>query len=306
MPHVMHLTVIDSGNNPVFGKAQLRHVFPQATPTYIRAPHERATDGSIINKAPATTTHLILRALDRINKQDIARLPALRYVGICSNGWWDYYFDIQALQARDICVTHVPSAPLNAVAEATLAALLDIWRGNADGLRAIPGREIKCARVGVLGFGKVGQQVAATLEALGASVSTVTRKTRTGVHVLGSQKALENLDVLVVAVPRRAGKDLMNGILRHCPPQVAIINLTGSEIIDSGRLCNFLTRNPRAHYVHLTYPDTQLKKILPARNSTFYPPFFSTYTIEALTAIADMALSNLRVFLKGASKNRVA
>jgi len=302
----MHLSVIDSRKTPIFKKAKLRQLFPDATLTYIRAPHERAIDGSIISKAPSTTTHLILRALDRINRKDLTRLPELRYVGICSNGWWDYYFDTQALRTRNICVTHVPSASLNAVAEATLAALLNIWRGNPEELRATPGQEIKNAHVGVLGFGTVGHKVAATLEALGAAVFSVTRKTKAGFHLLSPRKTLEQLDALIVALPRRAGKDPMNNFLQRCPSSVAILNLSGSEIVDPRRLRDFLKQNPRAHYAHLTYSETQLKNMLPSRNSIFYPPFFSIYTVQALTVIAETTLSNLRSFLGATPTNRVA
>lgn len=301
----MHLTVLDSRRCPVFAEAPLRSSFPRAALTYISAPRERAIDGSIIRKTPSTTTHLILRALDRINHEDVARLPALRYVGICSNGWWDHYFDIEILRARNICVTNIPSASLNAAAEATLAALLDIWRGNPEELPARPGREIQNSRVGVLGFGQLGREVAATLEALGASVFPVSRKTRKGLHLISSERALKRLDALIVAIPRGAGKDAMSTLLQRCPRSVAIVNLSGSEIIDPEKLRDFLIENSHAHYAHLTFPDAGLKKILPRKRSNFYPPFFSIYTDETLTAIARTALSNLRSFLKTTPKNRV-
>lgn len=109
--------------------------------------------------------------------------PGLRFVGICRNALTQA--DLEAASERGIPVVHTPGRNTNAVAELTVALMLALargivrahtlvagagWRDPALGYRALRGREVAGATVGVVGFGQIGRAVTTKALALGASV----------------------------------------------------------------------------------------------------------------------------------------
>src|SRR5262249_14976252 len=114
-----------------------------------------------------------------IGRREFDRLPALRVVATASIGY--DHVDIETAAARGVWVCHVPDYCIDEVADHTLALLLGVWRGvvfldrdvRAGGwgrLGAGPLRPLRGARVGVVGFGRIGSAVAARLLALGCEV----------------------------------------------------------------------------------------------------------------------------------------
>jgi D-3-phosphoglycerate dehydrogenase len=109
--------------------------------------------------------------------------PCLRLVGVCRNAL--NQVDIESATAHGVAVTHAPGRNTNAVAEMTLGLMLSLarripqahafvaggeWRDPSAGYRLFRGREISGATVGVVGFGRIGREVARKCVALGARV----------------------------------------------------------------------------------------------------------------------------------------
>jgi len=109
--------------------------------------------------------------------------PGLRLVGVCRNAL--NQVDIESATAHGVAVTHAPGRNTNAVAEMTLGLMLSLarripqatalvtgggWNEPALGYRRFRGREIAGSTVGVVGFGRIGREVARNSLALGARV----------------------------------------------------------------------------------------------------------------------------------------
>lgn len=110
--------------------------------------------------------------------------PALKLAGICRNAL--NQVDLDSASRHGIPVVHAPGRNTNAVAEMVLALMLALarrvpqantlvsggaWRDPALGYRAFRGREIAGSRIGVVGFGQIGREVARKSVALGARVA---------------------------------------------------------------------------------------------------------------------------------------
>ena len=89
--------------------------------------------------------------------------------------------DVAAATRRGLWVTTTPGANTEAVADLTVALLLDALRHVSAGVEAVRrgewsarrGRELGALTVGLLGFGRIGQAVARRVLSFGASVVAV-------------------------------------------------------------------------------------------------------------------------------------
>ena len=117
----------------------------------------------IAGNGPVTAAHL-------------AQAPQLRVVA--RHGVGVDAVDLGAAAGRGVIVTNTPGANSDAVADHAIALLLAVLRGIVDGDRRVragdwavrQGRELGALRVGVLGFGRIGQGVARRLAGFSSEV----------------------------------------------------------------------------------------------------------------------------------------
>lgn len=109
---------------------------------------------------------------DTIDREVLDRAPGLRVVANCGVGVNN--IDLAACRERGIVVTNTPGVLTEATADATMALILDACRGVTAGDRAVRaglwrgwapteflGVRVTGATLGIVGFGRIGQAVAA-------------------------------------------------------------------------------------------------------------------------------------------------
>ncbi|MFP1603667.1 phosphoglycerate dehydrogenase [Microbacterium sp. 2216-1] len=119
------------------------------------------SDAWIAGTGPVTAEHL-------------AAAPRLKIIARYGVGYESV--DLVAAAARGIPVTNTPGANANAVADHAVGLMLAALRTIPDGDRRVRagdwsvrrGRELGAATVGIVGFGRIGQGVAARLRGFGA------------------------------------------------------------------------------------------------------------------------------------------
>lgn len=109
--------------------------------------------------------------------------PALRIVGVCRNGL--NLVDVPAATERGIPVIHTPARNAVAVAELAVALMLALarripeaqayvaagrWTEPAGPYIDLSGRELAGGAVGIVGFGRIGREVARRVRCFGARV----------------------------------------------------------------------------------------------------------------------------------------
>ena len=114
-----------------------------------------------------------------VTAADMDRMPGLRVIATCSVGY--DHIDVATAQARGIWVCNVPDYCIDEMADSTLALALALLRGvvaldrsvrdgawddHAAGVLA----PVVGTRIGVVGFGRIGQAVARRARALGMEV----------------------------------------------------------------------------------------------------------------------------------------
>ena len=127
---------------------------------------------------------IILTNKTLITEKVLAACPTVRYVGCLSTGY--NVVDLKAANARNVVVTNIPTYGTEAVAQHTMALLLEIASRvgmHADAVKE--GQWTKCQdfcfwnaplfelygkTMGIIGYGAIGQAVAKKAEAFGMEV----------------------------------------------------------------------------------------------------------------------------------------
>jgi D-3-phosphoglycerate dehydrogenase len=115
----------------------------------------------------------------RVTAEDLARLPALKIVASCSVGYDHVAYE--EAERRGVWVCNVPDYCVEEVADHSLALLLGLLRGIVELDRSVRAgawdwtaagdlRRIHGARLGVIGFGRIGRALAERASALGFDV----------------------------------------------------------------------------------------------------------------------------------------
>jgi D-3-phosphoglycerate dehydrogenase / 2-oxoglutarate reductase len=117
-----------------------------------------------------------------VGKEELSRLPGLKVVATCSVGY--DHLDLEAAAARGIWVCNVPDYCVEEMADSSLALLLSLLRGVVALDRSVraggwdhtvggPLPTFRGTRLAVIGFGRIGREVAKRALALGFEVWAV-------------------------------------------------------------------------------------------------------------------------------------
>ncbi|MBA2643027.1 MAG: C-terminal binding protein [Actinobacteria bacterium] len=120
-----------------------------------------------------------LVSFEPVTAGDLGRLPGLRVVAAPSVGF--DHVDLEAATRLGIWVCHVPDYCIEEMADHALALLLSLVRGVVELDRSVRSgawdskaagslRRVSDVRLGVIGFGRIGRELAARARALGMEV----------------------------------------------------------------------------------------------------------------------------------------
>ena len=190
----------------------------------------------------------------------IAALPRLRL--IVTTGPRNAAIDVAAAKARGITVSTTRSRKTT-TSELTLAMILHQMRGlgreaarfSAGGFQGAPGRDMADLRVGLIGLGTVGTQVATLARAFGAQVAawspnlTAARAAAGGVEFVPSLTDLaarsDVLSIHMVMSDRVAGL-VSAEALAALPPGALVVNTSRAGLLDRAALFAWLERDRSA------------------------------------------------------------
>lgn len=263
-----------------------------------------------------------------LNKDTIARLDRVKYIGIMATG--TNVVDLDAAHQRGITVTHVPSYSTMSVAQQAITLLLTItgrvehytdeirrgeWARKPDfcywNHEII---ELSGKTIGIVGFGHIGQAVANIAMSLGMKPLVLTSRPADSLPQ-GMTKA-QSIDALfatsdVVSLHCPLAEDTYHMVnaerLGVMKKTAIIINTARGALVDDAALARAL--NSRAIYaagldVISQEPPKSDNPLLSARNC-FITPHIGWASKEARTRLIATAASNLSNYLSGSPVNVV-
>jgi len=276
--------------------------------------HAKSAEALITNKAPIT-------------RETIQQLPQLRYIGVSATGY--NIVDAEAASEQEIVVTNVPNYGTAAVAQHAVSLLLELtnrvgsnngtvqqggWANNPDWCCwNYPIVELADKTLGIIGFGQIGQKLAAIAAAFGMKVIAhhkhPKRDAREGVSFVGLEQLFRESDVISLHCPltsENAGMiDKTN--LSLMKQSAFLINTARGGLVNEADLAEFLKDGKIAGAgldVLSQEPPPQDHPLVGIPNCIITP--HNAWAAKASRArLMALTVENLKAFLQGAPKNVV-
>jgi len=162
--------------------------------------------------------------------------------------------DLEAASRRDIIVTTTPIAPVQAVAEHTLALLLAVAKRiplYQERLRQgedapLPATLLAGKTAGIVGMGRIGSRVGELLDALGCRIAYFDPAVDAGRPSWSRKGSLEELaevaDIITLHAPAQPGNRPLIGreIISRCRRGVLLVNTARGSLLDEEALARGL------------------------------------------------------------------
>lgn len=253
---------------------------------------------------------LLSMVTDNVDAEVIAAGSELKVIANVAVGYNN--IDVAAARARGIVVTNTPGVLTDATADLTWALILGITRRIGEGERLVRsgrwtgwafdqllGTSLQGKQLGIVGYGRIGQAVAARAAAFGM---TVAYASRSAPNAMPLDRLLSTSDVLSLHVP-------LTPDTRHLIDQAALarmkrtaylINTSRGPVVDEKALAWALRSRLIAGAALDVYEhEPQIEPELLTLDNVLLAPHLGSATTETRTAMADLAARNALAVLAG-------
>lgn len=270
---------------------------------------------------------VVLTNKTQLNEATIMNAKKLQYIGVLATGF--NVVNIEAAKARNIPVCNIPTYGTTAVAQFTIALLLELchhvgahsqsvangeWeRSNDWCFWNYPLIELDKKTLGIIGFGRIGQNTAKVAKALGMKVIAYDLHQNQSGREVGDYVSLDTLfaqsDVISLHCPLLPETD---GIINReniakMKKGVIILNTSRGGLIVEEDMLEALRNNKIAGAaidVVSTEPIEHTNPLLRAPNCII-TPHIAWAPIESRQRLMDIAVNNLHSFISGIIVNNV-
>ncbi|MFD0932194.1 NAD(P)-dependent oxidoreductase [Psychroflexus salinarum] len=219
-----------------------------------------------------TIEGILVKSTTPLSKSIISELTSLKFIGNCDRN--TSHIDLDLANQKNIEVFHAEHAWSNSVAEFTIAHLLSCMRHLKDSNREMPlegdqsfnslkrsfsgGIEVKDKTLGIIGFGKVGQEVAKKGLALGMKVKFHDKRTKSAELELNFtdnqsikfslkssslDEVLSTSDVVSLHIPESENYIIGSKEIQKMKATAGIINTSHGKCLDEVSLVKSLDNN---------------------------------------------------------------
>lgn len=284
------------------------------------SPHDRALTPAELAAAAEGADALVTQLTDRIDDAFLAAHPRLRIVANVAVGHEN--LDAEAGARRGVWMTNTPGVLTEATANLTIALLLSAtrrlfegeslvrrggWQGFAPGL--LLGHDVAGKTLGLVGFGRIAQAVAARARAFGLHVCATSRTpiapslaAEHQVEALDLDTLLARADIVSLHAPLTpTTRHLVDAAaLRRMPRGSLLLNTARGPLVDEDALADALERGHlggAALDVHEHEPRVHPRLL--ARSDVVLLPHLGSATHETRAAMLHLALRNVAAVLAG-------
>ena len=270
-----------------------------------------------------------------ITEEVFEACPNLKYVGLFATGYNN--IDIEAATEHGVVVCNVPSYSTHSVAQHTFAFILDYFNRVSEYSKTVengdwvnyklfsyfylPIFEIKDMRIGIIGFGDIGQQVAKLSLAFGMKVSVYTRtpskvdafkiENNIGddIKYCRLEELLKESDIVTLHCPlNNDTSELINkDTLRLMKKTALLVNTSRGGVINEQDLADALNNGIIAHASVDVITDEPMREDCPlreAKNITI-TPHIAWAPKQTRERLLKIVAENLKAYIDGSPINQV-
>lgn len=288
--------------------------------------HHRSTPDQVVDRA--ADAEIILTNKVVISAEIMAALPKLRYIGVTATGV--NIVDLEAAQERDIVVTNIPGYSTDSVAQLTFALLLEMvqqvghhsqrvkegaWVSCKDfSFYDSPLTELAGKTFGIVGYGQIGQRVAAIARAFGMRLLVQTAhpekyKKESGIEFVDVDRLFSDSDVISLNCPLTPDTEQLVNTARlaRVKQGALLINTGRGQLVNETAVADALENGYLGGYA----TDVLTQEPPPADNpllqapQCIITPHLAWATVEARKRLLETVVANVAAFIDGQPQNRV-
>ena len=287
--------------------------------------HDRTPPEKVV--ARACEAEIVLTNKTILTREQIGELRSVKYIGVFATGY--DIVDVAAARERGIPVTNVPAYGTQSVAQMTFALLLELTQHVGHHAQSVrDGRWARCLdfsywdyplieleglTFGIVGFGRIGQAVAALALAFGmkalANSRSVPQPGPAGVRFVDLETLFHESDVVGLHCPLTpATRHLINAQrLAWMKPSAFLLNTSRGGLIDERALADALNagRIAGAAMDVLAVEPPPADNPLPRAKNGLVTPHIAWANRAARARLMQTAMANIRGFLAGKPQNVV-
>ncbi len=263
-----------------------------------------------------------------LSKKVLKNVPSVKYIGVLATGF--NIVDVDTAKELGMVVTNVPSYSTIAVAQMTLALLLEMCHHVGDHNHAVkkgewtnskdfsfwntPLIELQGKTLGIIGFGRIGQATAKLAQAFGMNILTTGSRKRSELETdtckyTTLDELLKASDVISLHCPlTKETEGIINkNNISKMKDGVMIINTARGPLVIEKDLKEALNSGKVAGAavdVVSGEPISKENVLLKAKNCVI-TPHIAWAPLESRSRLMKIAVENLEAFLRGKAVNVV-
>lgn len=286
--------------------------------------YDRTAPEKVVERALPAEVLLVNKVI--IGEEQMKALPNLKFIGVLATGYNN--IDLDAAKRHNIVVANVPAYSTESVAQMVFAHILNIYNNvsnaavsvrNGDWANSVdftymPSQQIElCGKtLGIVGLGNTGMATARIALGFGMKVMAFTSKAAlpAGIEKAGLDELFRQADIVSLNCPlTESTRELVNSDrLALMKKDAVIINTGRGPLVNEKDLADALNEGrimAAGVDVLSVEPPKADNPLLSARNC-YITPHIAWATVEARTRLMDIAVKNVRQYLKGEKvENRI-
>jgi D-3-phosphoglycerate dehydrogenase len=231
------------------------------------------------------------------------------------------HIDMDYCRKNQIIVSNAADYSTHSVAELTIGLIVSLYRKlkwsenqlrNGKDREGFLGNEVYGKTLGIVGLGRIGQQVAEIGKALGCNILAYNRseKNIAGVHQVKLEELLKNSDIISLHIPLTnetkgiIGKDQINLI----KDTAILVNTARGPVVDYFSLTEALKNNQIAGAAIDVYekePPIEKSHPLMEGPNVILQPHIGFATQEAIKKRGEIVINNIWSWMNGKPENIV-
>lgn len=271
---------------------------------------------------------IVLTNKTPLPKEVLEKAVSLKYIGVLATGY--NVVDTTAARELGITVTNIPTYGTTAVAQMTLALLLEMCHHVGEHNRAVkqgewsknknfcfwkyPLIELDGKTMGIIGFGRIGQATSKLAQAFGMNILISGSRKKPGLETsnckyVDMNELLAKSDVISLHCPLTPETECIINVsnISKMKDGVMIINTSRGQLVEEQDLCDALESGKVAGAavdVVSSEPIVDSNPLLKAKNCII-TPHIAWAPKESRSRLMDTSVENLAAFLNGKPVNVV-
>lgn len=267
-----------------------------------------ATPSQLIN-ALQNKVGYILGGVEKVTEEVIRNSPSLKAITFTGADWKAYIPGHPLATERGIKISNCPGANAASVAELTLLGILSMLRnffdlGPTGSQPFLTSKSLRDTKIGIVGMGKIAEELAHMLSSLGTKELCYTNRTRYPLLENKFQMSFTSLDqllsscdvVCLLASSDRGEQYIGAKQLQLLKDGSLLVNTSFIEAVDREALYQELTSGRLKAFVDNDYNDPRFQKL------AYHQFFFTRHTAyntkhacERTSAMATQSMINMLI-----------